>query len=395
MKILHTADWHLREAHLSMTERGEDFFKAAAATVDIARTHQAECMVAVGDLLNEGRPSSKVISQLRTIHDSAQAAQLPVFCVLGNHDASSPSWYKQVVTTTAGAQYDGLIDITNKVTQFRGVWFVGLPAVEGHDLPAHIAELGGKVPVGEEVVWLWHGAVREFVGFPSEKYVSLAELTEMLNTLPALKHKAFLMGDIHETGYAVMPLITGPCTIGYPGATELVKRNDQLHHTVTIIDLGAELSPEGSLQMSVVPVPHRPAVAFRLYTADQILALKALVAPVWDMKPIVLISYAASLTNAVELVQAHLDPDKCFLRMAAMPDIPNLQEGWHMFEDAAGKLRTEGRPVVAEVLAEFVPSTHPAYELGQRLVSISGGQKPVELVDLYVRERLDALAASL
>jgi hypothetical protein len=394
LKLLHTADWHLRQAHLNLTLRGPDFLRAALSTVDLAIEHKLECIVACGDLLNEGRPSSSSIAELREIHEKAAAADLPVLCILGNHDFSEPSWYHQVSGGEAASvgvwvhAVPGINDITGKLVSFRGTVFVGLPPVEGMELHSAIARMGAEIPAGSEVVWLWHGAVRDFAGYPQERYASCEDITNWLNAVP-VRSKAFLLGDLHITRYAVLPVASGPCTIGYPGATEVITRAEPLTHTATLIDLDKTVGT-GMLEMYCLPVRHRPAVGWRVYNEESLMALKQELEQYAGQVPIVFVNYKPEVPGLFNLIQTVIDPNTHILRAAEMPEMDAATDGWVAFNAVAEELRSNSAFTALDALSACVPPTAPAFQLATALLRESNNAKASELIDIFVREQTAA-----
>jgi len=380
---------------MGLTERADDFYQAALSTIRIAADRQVDCVAACGDLLNEGRNLPGPFGHLRQIHEYGQKVGIPIFCCLGNHDDAKPSWYDQVQTGGTGALNeqdgwvqvsDGIMDLTNRRVQFRGTVFAGLPPVLDLEVMSiQASRLAKGLRPNQDVVWLWHGAVRDFISFPSDRYPTCQDIQTMLATIP-VRSRAFLMGDLHiEPTYTHLPLQTGPCLIGYPGATELLRRSEPLTHSCTLVDLD-DLTEEQVPKLETIPTRHRPVVAFRLTQVSQLPALVGMVEELAGQKPIVLVRYCSTDPELERSLNRALDPKSCILR--AEPLEREGRIGWDALRGGAEQARERFRLDLPTVLKKFVVPTDPLYDLGVALCADSGGTKDEELIDQYCREAL-------
>ncbi len=79
MKILHTADLHLRA-------EGDDRWEALTAVVEIGRKEKIDALVIAGDLFDRGIDAERLRTAVRPVFDGAG---FPVVILPGNHDRDS------------------------------------------------------------------------------------------------------------------------------------------------------------------------------------------------------------------------------------------------------------------------------------------------------------------
>lgn len=98
IRILHTADCHLDSPLRSLALRNEamrDRVQAAtrqafARIVDAALENRVSALLISGDLFDGAERSAKTAAFLAGQLDRLNAAEIPVFCIRGNHDAENP-----------------------------------------------------------------------------------------------------------------------------------------------------------------------------------------------------------------------------------------------------------------------------------------------------------------
>jgi hypothetical protein len=128
--------------------------------------------------------------------------------------------------------------------------------------------------------------VQEFAGFPVEGMITVEDLTA------SQKWKAVLLGDIHVTKY----FNVDGTLLGYPGATELIKKDEPLEHSCTVIDF--DNTTGAVVAIEHVPVAHRLVLTLRIDTEDQLEeALEQLIKS-QSAAPIVFANYRSDLPAA-------------------------------------------------------------------------------------------------
>lgn len=283
VRVVHTADNHLRLTHLGSRERGKDFLTATLSVVDVAVQHQAHCIINAGDLMDTPQIQPAVADDLRLLDEKLGQAKMPMYALLGNHDYASPSWLEvQRAMSPNKAQPFGLIPIDDTVFKVYGTELkvMAVPFMAPMELRGRL----NKEAEGDVLVW--HGSVQEFAGFPVDGMITVEDLTK--------EHawKAVLLGDIHITKYFN---IDG-CLLGYPGATELVKKDEPLTHSCTVIDFDA--TTKKVLGIMHVPVAHRKVVTLRIDTEQQLEEAVDQLKTLQTAKPIVFAKFSTETNMA-------------------------------------------------------------------------------------------------
>ncbi len=249
MKILHTADWHLRESQYGDFGRGLEFFESAKRLIELAKvlkdSGQIDCIVNGGDILDKKRPPSVVVKQLLDIHALLVKYEIPMFTITGNHDQDDPSWISLVDVYPD----KGIIPIDNKKIDFNGISIYGALDTSKKGLEYNLAGVSGPVDV-----LVWHGAISEVVNFDDGSYLNIQDF---LNFSRHLNTKMFLFGDIHTTKYFTPHTDLGPAVIGYPGTLEMCSTSEAPNKSVTIVDTD-------NLSLQFLPVSSRPFIEIDL-----------------------------------------------------------------------------------------------------------------------------------
>jgi DNA repair exonuclease SbcCD nuclease subunit len=255
IKILHTADWHLRDTQYGNYERGLEFFAAAKRLVNDAillhRQGKIDCIINGGDILDKKRPPSIVIHQLMEIHDMLVEAGIPMFTITGNHDQDDPSW----ISLNKKHNDRGIITIDDTTVDFKGVKIRGVLETSRKKIEEDLAQLTEQIDI-----IVWHGSMKECAGFDNGNYISLNEFiqySEHLNT------KLFLFGDIHKRQYFEQTRTNGNKIIcGYPGSIEMASGvSEPPAKSCTIVDFD-------TLAMVEVPLITRPFIDADLSDPD-------------------------------------------------------------------------------------------------------------------------------
>jgi len=304
VRLVHTADNHLRVSHSGSLERGQDFFRAAMSVVTIAGDRGAHAIINAGDMLNSPENLPEVINQLAQIDRECQAKKLPMYIVQGNHDFAEPSWIS--VQENQPSMWDGAVTGFG-VKLLDGITTVGKLKILGQPFLAPDV-LRGVLNSSEPDIHIlvWHGAVLEFAKFPSENIITCEDLCKG-------SWQTVLLGDIHVRQY----LQCNNTLIGYPGATELCKRDEPLEHSCTIMDFDENGK---CLGFEFVPVAHRLVMVLNLGDEQQLVEATAQVTEFAAKDPacMILIRYVSTLAD-VRLKIQQLAGSKAIVRAEAYP----------------------------------------------------------------------------
>lgn len=368
-KVLHTADWHLRDSQYSTAARGDDFTRAAFAVIDIAMGHGVNAICNAGDILNNKRPSSKNIRDLVEIDRRLQAANIPMYVISGNHDLASPSWISLVDEETNSIRNEsktsGIIDADNKFLTIpgTGLTIYGIPSK------------GSKAFREERASWpaadilMSHELVKDFAAFQT------SEESLGVEDYPFEKYKAVLLGDIHATAYKTV----NGTLIGYPGAIELCSSNENVNKSVTLLEF-----TDGVLGAST-PLPLQTRTA-KFY---QIVDEPALDAALLDLQqalvadPIIIVRYDRRMVNVPMAFMTTVAGTKSILRCSAFSELN------------AGKLLGVGVDSLdvnhikspSDFVENYIDPKTDLYALAMRLVHPDANHK--DLLEAYINSKTD------
>jgi DNA repair exonuclease SbcCD nuclease subunit len=305
MRILHTADWHLRDRQYGRGFRGKDFVDRANEVIDVAIERRVDCIINGGDTFHINRPSGPMMDVLFDIHLRLKKHGIPMFVVTGNHDAADPS-YLNFPDYAAFRDHEtpleertGVVCIDNQRLNFKGMTIAGFPAAT--EAPALIAQV--KEQPADIVVW--HGAIKEFCP-------PVMDVPVGVDDLPA-GPLAWLLGDIHLPG---KKRNTHGALVSYPGPIELVERGEPARKVVDLYDLRpGEAFPDDPTE---IQLDTRPVVFLTVADneqADQALALVRETVRLSPKRgPLVFLRFHRSCRDIVGRIQEFLDPtDSVFL----------------------------------------------------------------------------------
>lgn len=285
MKIAHIADCHLRQRQYNSPQRGEDFLNGLKSAIKTAHDNGCNHILVSGDLLDSTNPGSAVcIHQLDSLQDFLVKLQMKLVTTDGNHDKTNPSWCSRFNRQSEKLGY-GIFEINNKsITLTEGkvsVTVHGLPYMSDETLRSMLKE--DSIPHTD--ILMWHGAIKEFIGYPTENTISMSELTK------DKRWKLIAMGDQH-----VHKMLTdNGVTVAYSGSTELCKLNEDLEKKMWIYDW----DEAGTFKYTSVSFDTRKKQLFVLKTEEEFAAaLKT-----FDPNAILFVTYSTEIQNAALRLQ--------------------------------------------------------------------------------------------
>ncbi len=88
IKWCHFSDVHLGYRQYNLYERFKDFGRAFKTVMELSLKEEPDFIIISGDLFETYRPPPDAIRQAIEVLDSAKKANVPVYCIPGNHDLS-------------------------------------------------------------------------------------------------------------------------------------------------------------------------------------------------------------------------------------------------------------------------------------------------------------------
>ena len=369
IKVIHTADWHLRDMQFGKTARAQDFTDSVFRIVDIAVQNGVDYILCAGDILNSKRPSSRNIADLIRLNQKLISNKVKLFVITGNHDKCHPSWIKvlqdEMQENGQCAIYD--IDfqlISMKARDGKEYTIYGVPDMA----PDDFRERSSEFP--EADFMMFHTLVKDFAAFDAGDKVLKVE------DLPTDKYKAILLGDIHVHKY----MRKDDCLVGYPGSTELCSRNESVEKFVSLITL----EDSGRITLDSLPLKlNKPIIAEDIRTADEANALLLKIDAVKDEHPTILVRKDPTFSDLYMRIARIVDTSKCIIR------VTNLQQAGFKLLNIVN--RRTGNPTgkqPEDFVSDYFPNNSDIFGLAQALCD---PQAPApHLIEKFIDTRLYA-----
>ena len=224
MKILHTADIHLREYD-------DERWRTLEKLIEIGKKEKIEIFVISGDLFDKGIDAENLRHKIRDIFSNTG---FKITIIPGNHDKDSYKGGKYF-----GEDADILSDL-NKPFEYKDVRIWGLPfeLIEGEDILNKLSSLANNLYKDKKNILLYHGELldaffsrRDFGNEGEERYmpVKLSYFKD-LNIdyiLAGHFHKNFDMWTLENGGYFI-----------YPGSPISITKREIGQRKVNIFEVG-------------------------------------------------------------------------------------------------------------------------------------------------------------
>ena len=224
MKILHTADIHLREY-------GDDRWKTLKKLIEIGKKKKVDIFVISGDLFDEDANAENLRPKIRNIFSRNG---FKIVIIPGNHDCNS---YK------GGMYFGGDATILSDLStpfEFKDIRIWGMPfeTIEGKNILIKLHSLANKLIPNKKNILLYHGELldaffsrRDFGDEGEKRYmpVKLSYFND-LNidyVLAGHFHSKFDMWKLENGGYFV-----------YPGSPISITKREKGQRKVNIFEVG-------------------------------------------------------------------------------------------------------------------------------------------------------------
>lgn len=369
IKILHTADWHLRDSQFGKTSRGQDFTDSVFRIVDIAAQQGCEYILCAGDILNSKRPSSKNIADLINLNCKLLKSNVKLLVITGNHDKCHPSWIKVLQNEMEENGQCAIYDIDFQLFSLKGAGnkeytVYGVPDMS----PEDFKERSKEFP--EADFMMFHALIKDFAAFDAGDKVLKVE------DLPTDKYKAILLGDIHVHKY----VRKDNCLVGYPGSTELCSRSESVEKFVSLITL----EDSGRIMFDSIPLKlNKPIIAEDIRTPEEANALLQKVDDLKDEHPTVLVRKAPEFNDLYARIARIVDTNKCILR------VTNLSTKGFKLMNLANRRGVDTRGKKPEdFVSEYFPNDSDMFELAKALCDPETKAAPI--LESYIDKKLYA-----
>jgi len=359
IKLAHTADNHLRDTQYSRKHRGVDFAHSFTYMVDKCIEKKVSAILNSGDIIDTTRPSPDVLTTLKAVHKKLMAARIPLYVISGNHDKTRPHWVSILSATDHNS--GGIICIDGETVNIEGVTIRGMPHMS-RDMFLEQEALHDPADI-----LLWHGAIIEFIDFPSKKALNLSEL-------PQNRYKLIAMGDIHV--HESKNLEDGTI-VAYPGSTEICRVNENPKKFVDIYEIDTDNGNKIN-GVQAIPLPCRKLFYELILDEEQFAELLPRLEAAKGEFPIVHIRYNKhTVENVSARVRAIMDSDRCIIRTIPFSDKFSLPNRGASTEDLLA-------PV--EFVERFIIRGSKLYELGESLAQKHNDAE--KILNTYIEEQL-------
>ena len=346
MKFAHLSDSHLGFQQYGREARKDDFSIALFNAVrDIVNTG-IKLIVHTGDLLNANRPGPDTIAVLVRINDYLIEHKARMFVISGNHDQTDPHW--SFVLKREPMFHYGLSCQDHQVVTIDNVSFNCLPFMSNAKFKEMEFQPGN--------VLLWHGQIRELLGYPSEHALTMDEL-------PYTKYQLILLGDVHVQKYVQHPK-NPHCWVGYPGSTELFRENEDVDKYWT--EISFEPGQLADPVFTHYRIKTRPVLRVKIHSEGDIEKMVAKVKAFTDdyctdgRKPILFLEYPSTLPNVLQRFYAEFDPNQHIIEPRPFfpleinaPPVPG-EEADDLTVDQILRRRLAIKPELTEIALQLV-----------------------------------------
>lgn len=367
IKLIHSADWHLRDMQFGKTSRSKDFTDSVFRLVDIAVEHGVDYILCAGDILNSKRPSSKNIRDLMLLNTKLRDNKINLFVISGNHDKCSPSWISILQEELGGRNQCAIHDVDFKLIHMVGrdgkeYTMYGVPDMA----PDDFREKSGEFPKAD--ILMFHGLVKEFASFAAgDKALSVDDF-------PVDKYKAILLGDIHTHKY----ITKDGCIIGYPGSTELCSRQESVNKFIGLFTF----HDDDTVTVDSVPIKlNKPIIAVDVKTIDEANKLLAEVERLKDQHPTVLVRKDPKFTDLYIRIASKLNTQECIIRVSNL-----TQSGFRLMNLVNRRRSNPGDRTPVDFVSDYFPKDSDSFALAQALCDQN--TKAAPLIEAFIDKRL-------
>lgn len=371
LKIIHSADWHLRDMQFGKTSRAQDFTDSVYRIVDVAVKEGADYILCAGDILHSKKPSSKNIGDLLELNRRLLAADVTLLVVTGNHDKCNPSWIKVLQQElSSNGKSCGIYDIDHTLFTMKpkgegkDITVYGLPDMAPDDFRAASPEFP------DADILMLHGLVKDFAAFDA------GDRALTIEDLPCNRYKAILLGDIHTHAYKTVD----NCTVGYPGSTELCSRQESPDKYVSLFTF----QDDGTVDRTSLPIRlNRPIVIKDVRTRDEADLLLKDITALKKQHPTLLIRKDPEMTDLYARIVSVVDARECVIRVSNIPS-----EGFKLMNLVNRAKNDPGNKLPEDFVADYFSANTSCFAMAQALCDREA--KPAQIIETFIDTTLYA-----
>ena len=200
IKIGLIADVHLCKTQYGNNNRREQIKNSLISYIRNANETGVKTILCAGDFLDSNNPGVDiVVRDIPEIDSILQELRMRMYITKGNHDNVEPSWYSIIPTAAGKEKKYGIFPVKDEEV-FKtpeGITVRGYDYGHKERLKFLAKDPSTFMPPVDIV--MFHGAVTDWIGFPSDHAVALSEFA--LDEDPANCPRVILIGDTHVSRY--------------------------------------------------------------------------------------------------------------------------------------------------------------------------------------------------
>ena len=280
IKIAHIADCHLRVAQYGSKRRGGKFLQGVLSAVRKAAALGIKYILCSGDLLDASNPGPLVcVEQLERLNLTLLVNDMAMIVTPGNHDPNVGSWLQSFQGTQDGdGNMIGLVSagckehyITGEDSEvvYRMLIAQGDVTLSLETLPYmkpdELRDYFSTRPEFPADILMWHGAIKEFTGFPREDDIEVADF-------PENQWKLAAVGDQHVHKYTQR--VSDGLVVAYPGSTEMCSSAEESDKHMYVYTFEKSSAGTELVKIESVAFPTQRVVRVDINTEEELKAFQ-------------------------------------------------------------------------------------------------------------------------
>lgn len=324
IKVAHIADCHLRMYQYGSARRGRAFMEGVINAINEAHAAGAAFIVCSGDFLDSNNPGPVVMMHhVRAIHEHLKELEMPMLVSGGNHDNCEPSWLTPYELTSDKYIEPGINFL--RPDEVNGGEYNYLDYSLPYPITIGVSSYKPAAIMREELagykdyhikfdIYMWHGEIREFCGYPKEDAICIDDFPHNMASVIA-------MGDQHIHKY--IRRNSDNMVIAYPGSTEMCSESEDDEKKLFIYEFEATDSGNQLVDIRSIPIGTQGVLRRTIRTEEE---LENTIQDIKDNPDVLAyIRYDRTLHDAVPRLRDAADPEVSCLRLTPMmPDRFNV-----------------------------------------------------------------------
>lgn len=223
IKIGLIADVHLCKTQYGNNNRREQIKNSLISYIRNANATGVKTILCAGDFLDSNNPGVDiVVRDIPEIDNVLKELRMRMYITKGNHDNVEPSWYSIIPNAVGKEKKYGIFPVKDEEV-FKTPEGITVRGYDyGHkDRLKFLAKDPSTFMPPTDIV-MFHGAVTDWIGFPSDHAVALSEFA--LDEDPANCPRIVLIGDTHVSRYAMNKV--HETMFVSPGSVDVMSKTD-------------------------------------------------------------------------------------------------------------------------------------------------------------------------